>query len=288
MDDTLKRLNPYVQYAEFFGSSGEGKRGILYRYLFDNLPTSPVSENWRNEEFFNSPGRSERSVFLRRQLSDDITQPARHDIEIRSPFNRTHARGGSVYAALKNLTTDEVRRIKKVLANNPELFDTLVDVPYNISAKDNVLHYDFIEHPQSRLESWIRKLWEAQSEVNLDEHNKRPLYEKARGMREQTSDELRALLKLRNLRNLGLLIAGAGAAGTAGSLLDNKDRMLSAGLSTAAGAAVLPTGLATLGGKKLNRLITRKPFAGLAAGALGGLGGFFGNKTIQDFLQKIR
>jgi hypothetical protein len=62
--------------------------------------------------------------------------------------------------------------------------------------------------------------------------------------------------------------------------------MLSAGLSTAAGAAALPTGLAALGGKKMNRLMTRKPLAGLAAGALGGLGGFFGNKTIQDALDK--
>lgn len=97
---------------------------------------------------------------------------------------------------------------------------------------------------------------------------------------------LKGLLKLRNLRNLGLMVAGAGASGTAGSLLDDKDRMLSAGLSTAAGAAALPTGLAALGGKKLNRLMTRKPLAGLAAGAIGGLGGFFGNKAVQDSLQK--
>lgn len=287
-DDTLKRLNPYVRYAEFFGSRGEGKRGILHRYLFDGLPTAPVTESFYEEEFFRSPGLPERSVHLRRQLSDDITQPARHSMEIRSPFNRTYARGGGVEAVLKNLTTDEVRRIKKVLANNPELFDTLVDVPYNISTKDNVLHYDFIEHPQSRLESWVRKLWEAQSEVNLDEHNKGLLYDRARWMKEQTANKRKALLKFRNLRNLGLLIAGAGAAGTAGSILDDKDRMLSAGLSTATGSAALPVGLATLGGKKLNRLMTRKPLLGLAAGALGGLGGFLGNKTIQDFLQKIR
>ena len=287
MDDTLKRLNPGVRYAEFFGSSGEGKRGILYKHLFDKL-TSPDWGSLRTNEFFRSPGRSERSVSLYRQLSDDITQPARHSMTIISPFNRTHARGAEVHATLENLTTDEVRRIKKVLANNPELFDTLVDVPYDISTKNNALHYDFIEHPQSRLESWVHKLWEAQSEVKLDARNKGPLYVEARRMKEQTADELRALLKLRNLRNLGLLIAGAGASGVTGSLLNNKDRMLSAGLSTAAGAATLPIGLATLGSKKLNRLITRKPLVGLAAGALGGLGGFFGNNTIQDFLQKIR
>jgi hypothetical protein len=34
--------------------------------------------------------------------------------------------------------------------------------------------------------------------------------------------------------------------------------------------------------------MTRKPLVGLAAGAPGGLGGFFGNKTIQDSLQKKR
>lgn len=287
MDDTLKRLNPSVRYAEFFGSSGEGKRGILYKHLFDKL-TSPAWGSLRTNEFFRSPGRSERSVSLYRQLSDDITQPARHSMTIISPFNRTHSRGAEVHATLENLTTDEVRRIKKVLANNPELFDTLVDVPYDISTKNNALHYDFIEHPQSRLESWVHKLWEAQSEVKLDARNKGPLYVEARRMKEQTADELRALLKLRNLRNLGLMAAGAGASGIAGSLLYDKDRMLSSGLSTAAGAAALPTGLATLGGKKLNRLITRKPLVGLAAGTLGGIGGFLGNNTIQDFLQKIR
>lgn len=104
--------------------------------------------------------------------------------------------------------------------------------------------------------------------------------------RKENYDKLKGLLKIRKFRGLGLLTAGAGAAGTAGSLLDDKDRMLSAGLSTAAGAAALPTGLAAFGGKKLNRLITRKPLLGLATGALGGLGGFFGNKTVQDSLQK--
>lgn len=104
--------------------------------------------------------------------------------------------------------------------------------------------------------------------------------------RKENYDKLKGLLKVRKFRNLGLLTAGAGAAGATGSLLDNKDRMLSSGLSTAAGAAALPTGLAAFGGKKLNRLMTRKPLVGLAAGALGGLGGFFGNKTIQDSLQK--
>lgn len=115
-----------------------------------------------------------------------------------------------------------------------------------------------------------------------------PAYKEVQQQRLLNRDKLKDLLKVRNLRNLGLLIAGAGAAGTAGSLLDDKDRMLSSGLSTAAGVAALPVGLAALGGKKLNRLMTRKPLAGLAAGVLGGLGGFFGNKTIQDFLQKIR
>lgn len=104
--------------------------------------------------------------------------------------------------------------------------------------------------------------------------------------RKETYDKLKGLLKLRKFRGLGLLTAGAGTAGTAGSLLDNKDRMLSAGLSTAAGAAALPVGLAAFGGKKLNRLMTRKPLVGLAAGTLGGLGGFLGNKTIQDQLDK--
>lgn len=115
-----------------------------------------------------------------------------------------------------------------------------------------------------------------------------PEYKELQKQRLLNRDKLKSLLKIRKFRNLGLLTAGAGAAGTAGSLLDDKDRMLSAGLSTAAGAAALPTGLAAFGGKKLNRLMTRKPLLGLAAGTLGGLGGFFGNKTIQDHLQKKR
>lgn len=283
MDDTLKRLNPYVGYPAFTGQSGEAEGGLRGGRLFDKLP-SPERGSWRTEESFLFSGQPERSIQLRNQLSDEITQPSRHIMEIVSNFARTRARGGAVRATLENLTTDEVRRIKKVLENSPELFDTLVDVPFNISTKDNVKHYDFIEYPQSRLESWVRKLWEAQSKVKLDKSDKGPLYAK-RYFREQAADKLRVLLKVRKFMNLGLLTAGAGAAG---SLLDDKDRMLSAGLSTAAGSAALPTLLATLGGKKLNRLITRKPLAGLAAGALGGLGGFFGNNTIQDFLQKIR
>lgn len=225
---------------------------------------------------------------LKRQLSDDITQPARHKMQITSNFYRPYSRGGGVTVSLENLTADEVRRLKKALATSPELFDTLVDVPYNISVKDNVLHHDFIEQPQPRLESWVRKLLEAQSKIKLDERDNGPLYTEARYKKERTAKELRALLKVRKLKNLILTTAGAGAAGTAGSLLDNKDRMLSSGLSTAVGAAALPTGLAALGGKKLNRLITRKPLMGLAAGTLGGIGGFLGNNTIQDFLQKIR
>ena len=115
-----------------------------------------------------------------------------------------------------------------------------------------------------------------------------PAYKEVQQQRLLTRDKLKALLKARNLRNLGLMAAGAGASGAAGSLLDDKDRMLSAVLSTAAGSAALPAGLTTLGGKKLNRLITRKPLVGLAAGTLGGIGGFLGNNTIQDFLRKIR
>lgn len=286
MDDTLKRLNPSVHYAEFIGRSGEGQRGLLGRWLFDDLP-SPKLGSLYTEESFSFPGRPARSVSLYSQPSADITQPARHSMEVASAFKRESARGSTVRATLDNLTTDEVRRIKKVLENSPELFDTLVDVPYNISTKSNGLNYDFIEHPQSRLESWTRKLWEAQSKVKLDEFDKGPLYGgESRWQHERTADKLRALLKVRNLRNLVLMTAGAGASGAAGSLLDDKDRMLSAGLSTAAGAAALPTGLAALGGKKLNRLMTRKPLVGLAAGALGGLGGFFSNKTIQDALDK--
>lgn len=288
MDDTLKRLNPRVRYAEFFGRSGEGERGLLESRLFDDLP-SPKLGSLYTEESFSFPGRPDRSVYLYSQTSADITQPARHIMDVASAFKRQGARGSTVGAVLENLTTDEVRRIKKVLKNSPELFDTLVDVPYNIGTKSDGLHYDFIEHPQSRLESWVRKLWEAQSKVELDELDKGPLYGgEARRQHERTTDKLRALLKTRNLRNLGLMAAGAGASGIAGSLLYDKDRMLSSGLSTAAGAAALPTGLATLGGKKLNRLITRKPLVGLAAGTLGGIGGFLGNNTIQDFLQKIR
>lgn len=113
-----------------------------------------------------------------------------------------------------------------------------------------------------------------------------PDYKEVQRQRLLTRDKLKSLLKIRKFRNLGLLTAGAGAAGATGSLWDNKDRMLSAGLSTAAGAAALPTGLAAFGGKKLNRLMTRKPLLGLATGALGGLGGFFGNKAIQDELDK--
>jgi len=286
MDDTLKRLNPEVVYAEFTGRSGEGQRGWLYKRLFDNLP-SPETGSLSIEASFSSPGRSKRSISLSRQLSDDITQPARHRMNIKSEVVRSGARSGVVDAVLDNLTTDEVRRIKKALGNSPELFDTLVGVPYNISTKDNARHYDCIEHPQPRFESWVRKLWEAQSKVKLDAHDKGLLYGgETRWQRERTADALRALLKVRKFRNLGLLTAGAGASGAAGSLPNNKDRMLSAGLSTAAGAAALPTGLAAFGGKKLNRLMTRKPLVGLAAGALGGLGGFFGNKTVQDSLQK--
>lgn len=286
MDDTLKRLNPGVHYAEFTAHGGEGQRGLLFRQLFDKLP-SPEIGSLDYGESFHVHGRPKRSVRLYRQMTDDITQPARHNMEISSAFERAKARGGSVTATLDNLTTAEVRRIKKALENSPELFDTLVDVPYNISTNNNARHYDFIEHPQSRLESWMRKLWEVQSKVKLDAQDKGPLYGgNARWQHERTADALRSMLKIRNVRNLGLMAAGAGASGAAGSLLDNKDRMLSAGLSTAAGAAALPTGLAALGGKKLNRLMTRKPLVGLAAGALGGLGGFFGNKTIQDTLDK--
>lgn len=113
-----------------------------------------------------------------------------------------------------------------------------------------------------------------------------PAYKEVQRQRLLMRDKLKSLLKIRKFRNLGLLTAGAGAAGATGSLWDNKDRMLSAGLSTAAGAVALPAGLAAFGGKKLNRLMTRKPLLGLATGALGGLGGFFGNKAIQDELDK--
>ena len=184
-----------------------------------------------------------------------------------------------------NLTPRQAYTLQQNLKRNPEL-TKLLDGDALYTAEHNVFRVD-----SAKAKGILDKFFDSSGfdlkpgqTINIFDDPEQRAATLAR--RKENYDKLKGLLKIRKFRNLMLLTAGAGAAGTAGSLLDNKDRMLSAGLSTAAGAAALPTGLAAFGGKKLNRLITRKPLVGLAAGALGGLGGFFGNKTIQDALDK--
>jgi hypothetical protein len=190
--------------------------------------------------------------------------------------------------ALSGITPKQAYALRENLKANPALlYDFGEEALYSGSDKG----YTVRNFKPDKVKEFLAKMMDTSS-LNLKPGQTIRIFDDPEqraatlARRKENYDKLKGLLKVRKFRNLGLLTAGAGAAGTAGSLLDDKDRMLSAGLSTAAGAAALPTGLAALGGKKLNRLITRKPLVGLAAGALGGLGGFFGNKTIQDALDK--
>ena len=187
--------------------------------------------------------------------------------------------------SFNNLSPKQALVLIENIKKNPELADLMESEAFYNKAREVEIKPDLVKKV---LDKWFDPSGldlKPGTPIRLFDG---PAYKEVQQQRLATLDKLKALLKARNLRNLGLMVAGAGASGAAGSLFDDKDRMLSSGLSTAAGAAALPTGLATLGGKKLNRLITRKPLVGLAAGTLGGIGGFLGNNTIQDFLQKIR
>lgn len=180
-----------------------------------------------------------------------------------------------------NLSPKQALALIENIKKNPELADLMESEAFYNKAREVEIKPDFVKK--------VLDKWFDQSGLDLKPGTPirlfdGPAYKEVQQQRLATLDKLKALLKARNLRNLILMAAGAGASGAAGSLLNDKDRMLSSGLSTASGAAALPAGLAALGGKKLNRLITRKPLVGLAAGTLGGIGGFLGNNTIQDFL----
>lgn len=203
------------------------------------------------------------------------------------PGTRNDRYGGTLREAISfnNLSPKQALALIENIKKHPELADLMESEAFYNKASEVELKPDLVKKV---LDKWFDPSGldlKPGTPIRLFDG---PAYKEVQQQRLATRDKLKGLLKLRNLRNLGLLIAGAGTAGMAGSLLDDKDRMLSAGLSTATGAGALPVGLAALGGKKLNRLMTRKPLVGLAAGALGGLSGFLGNNTIQDFLQKIR
>lgn len=187
---------------------------------------------------------------------------------------------------LVNLTPKEAYALQENIKNNPKILDEFYD---QALLRDKGMRSTTVHVRPEKVKEFLAKFLDT-SNLNLQPGQQIKIFDDpvqraaTVARRKETHEVLQKLLKFRNLRNLGLLAAGAGATGALGSLWDDKDNALSSGLSTALGAAAVPTGLATLGGAKLHRLMTRKPLYGLAAGILGGLGGFAGNKAVQDIL----
>jgi hypothetical protein len=176
-DELINRLHPFVNYPAFAGPR-ENKRGIrevplipgIWRGGPEDTATSHVHDIGIKEWSPNDNG-----VTVTRHVLQNPELGVRHRLQIHIPVDdRIDGRGGWSRIGLENLTSDEAKRIIRVLEDNPELRESIIDVPFNREFGRNSLgragySYQFIEDPSVNLRNWLSELWDKQQKVPDDE-----------------------------------------------------------------------------------------------------------------------
>ena len=288
-DELINRLHPFVNYPAFDGPR-EDKRGIRNVPLIPGIwrdgpdDTSTQQGHYIGIKGYDPNGND--ALVTRHVLNPELG--VRHRLRIRIPIDdRIDGRGGWSHIGLENLTSDEAKRIIRVIRDNPELRESIIDVPFN--RKPGVNHlgrpgnsYHFIEDPSDNLRNWLSELWDKQKKVPEDEIQFK-LYPDLKDHHKNVKQELFDALNKRVHKSNALMTAGMGLAG---ALAGDEDSRLKTSILGALGA-----GLGTYGStyasqlvssdklqNKLYRLLVRRPWLRMGAGALGGLAGILAGK----------
>lgn len=281
-EELINRLNPAVHYAEFDGAD-EGARGLLARYLVPDVQRSAnIGDTYTSHKI------GAGSVGVYSQYLQKPELGSRHALEIAVPFRRVDARGMDVRVGLDNLTSDEAKRIIRVLRDNPELVESMLDVPYNrkpiIDNLGNIKgkSYHFIEDPSDNLRNWLSELWDKQKNVPKDELQFK-LYPDLKYHHKNVQRELFDALNKRVHKSNALMAAGMGLAGALAGDEDSKLKTsvlgaLGAGLGTYGSAFASQFASSDKLQNKLYRMLVRRPWLRMGAGALGGLAGILAGK----------
>ena len=277
-DELINRLNPFVRYPAFDGPR-EVTPGIRLRYLVPGAPGSPSTIGMRG---YHEEGEVFRQVLQNPELG------VRHRLRIITPLaDRIDGRNGSTHVELSNLTSGEAKRILRVLSDNPELRDSALDITFNKEpGVDHLLRpghsYHFIKDPSDNLRNWLSELWDKQKNVPEGQIQFK-LYPDLKDHHKKVKQELFDALNKRIHGSNALMTAGMGLAG---ALAGDEDSRLKTSILGALGA-----GLGTYGSTyasqfassdklqtKLHRLLVRRPWLRMGAGALGGLAGILAGK----------
>lgn len=288
-EELINRLHPFVNYPAFDGPR-EVSPGIRNRPLIHDLRRGgPESTNTSHEHDIGIKKDSleGNGAIVTRHVLQNPELGVRHRLDIHHPFDRVDGRGGWSHIGLENLTSDEAKRIIRVLRDNPEMVESILDVPFN--RKPGVDHlgrmgnsYHFIEDPSDNLRNWLGELWDKQKKVPEDKIQFR-LYPDLKDHHKKVQRELFDALNKRIHGSNALMTAGMGLAG---ALAGDEDSKIKTSILGALGA-----GLGTYGStyasqlvssnklqNKLHRLLVRRPWLRMGAGALGGLAGILAGK----------
>jgi hypothetical protein len=287
-DELINRLHPFVSYSEFNGKD-EGARGILHRYLVPDATASPeyIDVQQKHDIGIKRYSTNGDNVLVTRHVLNPELG-VRHSLDVAYPFDRVGARGGWSHIGLENLTSDEAKRIIRVLRDNPELREAMLDVPFNRKPiVDNLgnlkgTSYHFIEDPSDNLRNWLSELWDKQKKVPEDKIQF-SLYPALKWHHKNVQEELFDALNKRVHKSNALMTAGMGLAG---ALAGDEDSKIKTSILGALGA-----GLGTYGStfahqlassdklqNKLYRMLVKRPWLRMGAGALGGLAGILAGK----------
>ena len=290
-EELINRLHPFVNYPAFDGPS-EAKPGIRIRPLIHDIrrdgpkdtATSHAHDLGIAKEF--SWQDSNDALVTRHVLNPELG--VRHRLRIRIPIDdRIDGRGGWSHIGLENLTSDEAKRIIRVLEANPELQEAIKDVPFNREFGLNHLgrpgnSYHFIKDPSDNLRNWLSELWDKQKNVPEDQIQFR-LYPSLEDHHKKVQRELFDALNKRVHKSNALMTAGMGLAGALAGDEDSKIKTsilgaLGAGLGTYGSAFASQFASSNKLQNKLYRLLVRRPWLRMGAGALGGLAGILAGK----------
>ena len=287
-EELINRLRPFVNYPAFDGPR-EVSPGIRTRPLIHDLRRVGLEDTNTSHEHdigIKKYSLEGNGAIVTRHVLQNPELGVRHRLDIHHPFDRVAGRGGWSHIGLENLTSDEAKRIIRVLRDNPEMVESILDVPFN--RKPGVDHlgrmgnsYHFIEDPSDNLRNWLGELWDKQKNVPKDELKFR-LYPDLKEHHKKVKEELFDALNKRVRKSNALVTAGMGLAG---ALAGDEDSKLKTSILGALGA-----GLGTYGStfasqfapsNKLHRLLVKRPWLRMGAGALGGLAGILAGKGIS-------
>lgn len=288
-DELINRLHPFVNYPAFNGLH-EDRRGIRNVPLIPGIwRGGPEDTATSQEHYIGIKGwdlNGNNALVTRHVLNPELG--IRHRLRLRIPIDdRIDGRGGWSHIGLENLTSDEVKRIVRVLRDNPELREAIIDVPFNKEFGRNSLgrtgySYHFIEDPSDNLRNWLSELWDKQKNVPEDQIQFR-LYPGLEDHHKKVKQELLDALNKRVHRSNALMTTGMGLAGALAGDEDSRIKTsilgaLGAGLGTYGSVFAPQFVSSTKLNSKLHRLLVRRPWLRMGAGALGGLAGILAGK----------